>query len=132
MKKVQLFSLFISLILLSCSNSNDEAENCLDYKHAFITAVDVEPMTVKINDDLPIELTYFIENSCGSFYTFEVNRNSKTYDIKVKAKYEGCQCNEMASNLQTTYHFRTLESGIYTLNFYTSSSEFVSKVIYVK
>ena len=132
MKKVQLFSLFISLILLSCSNSNDEAENCLDYKHAFITAVNVEPMTVNMNEDLPIDLSYFIENSCGSFYTFDVNRNNKTYEIKVKAKYEGCQCNEIAGNLETTYHFRSPESGIYTLNFYTSASEFVTKVVYVE
>lgn len=132
MKKIKLFSLFLSLILVSCSNTNDEAENCLDYKHAFITAVNVEPMTVSKNKDLAIDLSYFIENTCGSFYNFEVNRNNNIYDIKVKTKYEGCQCNEMASNLQTTYHFRSPDSGIYTLNFYTSASEFVTKIVYVE
>lgn len=132
MKKIILFSLFASLLFIGCSNSNDEAENCLDYKHAFITNVDTESITIKPHEDLPIDLQYFIENSCGSFYNFDVNRNDKVYDIKVKAKYEGCQCNEIAGNLQTTYHFRTAEAGVYTLNFYTSSSEFITKVITVE
>lgn len=122
------------LILISCNNSDSESENCLDYKHAFITQVhaETEELTVKKNEDLPIKLNYFIENSCGSFYDFEVLRNEKEYDIRVKAKYEGCNCNEIASYPETIYYFRSPESGFYTLNFFTSNTEFITKIIYVE
>ncbi|WP_177764733.1 hypothetical protein [Flavobacterium sp. I3-2] len=132
MRKIVLLSLFISLTLFGCSNSDDKAENCLDFKHAFITTVYSEQMSINKNEDLPIDLSFFIENSCGSFYSFEVERNDKVYNIRVKAKYEGCQCNEIAGNLQETYFFRSAEAGVYTLNFYTSNSEYITKIIYVE
>jgi len=132
MKKILFITSIVSLFFISCTNEDNQSENCLDFKHASITNVDTEILTVEKNKDLPIQLTYTIENSCGNFYDFDVVRQDKIYDIKINAKYEGCTCNEIASNKQITYYFRAIESGIYTLNFSVSNNEFISKTIYVQ
>lgn len=132
MRKIVLLCLFVNLTLFGCSNSDDKAENCLDFKHAFITTVNSEQMSINKNEDLPIDLSFFIENSCGSFYSFEVERNDKVYNIRVKVKYEGCVCNQSAGILNEVYYFRTAEEGVYTLKFYTSTTEYITKTVIVE
>jgi len=131
--KKKIFSLILfAFIIIGCSKEDNQANNCLNYKHAFITDVKTEILTVKKNYDLPIELTYILENSCGSFYAFDVERNDKIYDIKINTKYEGCNCKESVGSANTIYYFRAVESGFYLLKFYTSVTEFTSIIINVE
>lgn len=123
--------IFLSLFFTSCENEDAVAENCLDYKHARITQVDLEEFNVEKNFDLPIQLKYEVVNSCGDFYDFEVERNDKIYDIKVKTKYEGCECNEMLGEKNIVYYFRATETGTYTLNFSVSTTEYITKIVTV-
>lgn len=132
MNRLLTFVLMFSLIFIGCSKSDELAEDCLNFKHALITNVDLDTFEVNKNEDLTIDVSFNLLNSCGSFYSFEVDRNELVYDIKVKAKYEGCDCTEEIRNVKHTYYFRAADEGIYILKFYTSTTDFITKVVIVK
>nr|WP_297306807.1 hypothetical protein [uncultured Flavobacterium sp.] len=132
MKNINIFILFFTFIFFGCTKEDEQSNNCLSYKHEFITNVELDSYEINKNEDLIIEVSFFIMNSCGSFYSFDVERNNAVYEIKVKSKYEGCVCAELAELAKQKFHFRSAEEGIYTLNFYTSNTEFITKVIEVK
>ena len=131
MKKIFCLFAMLSVALVSCDDEPEVAENCVNYKRSKISEVVLEDTTVNVNEDLPIELTYELVNSCGNFYDFEVNRDVNNYVIKVKSKYEGCTCNEMISSKNTTYYFRSTQTGVYTLHFSVSNDQYITKTVTV-
>jgi len=91
-------------------------DKCIDYKQAPVTATNT-PATGIVNQDIAINVSFGCTNGCGQFGKLEETTQGNIRTIKITAKYEGCTCIMIAPILQTTYKFRTSNSGTYYLKF---------------
>jgi hypothetical protein len=98
---------------ISCSNNNND---CISYQTAPVTRVE-SPATGLINQDIPITVYFGIFSGCGQFSSFESFAEADTTFIRVKAKYAGCICTEIAGTLSSAYTFRSSQPGTFYFKF---------------
>lgn len=121
--KILFFTLVTVLIILSCGGDNER--ECQAEEIAYINEVDA-PATAKVNETVPIDVTFSMINTCGSFSEFVETSDEQGFIISVKANYTGCICGQAIIEDTQTYEFNAPSVGIYELNFRSSPSEFIT------
>lgn len=120
-----LFLAFTTIIGCSKDKSDDE---CIQHELAIVTNV-IAPNTGMINEKIPIQIDYYLKNSCGTFkdITERVDGNSRI--IEINAKYVGCICLQALVEETATYNFETSVPGDYEFKFKSIENENIVVVI---
>ncbi|PRZ26223.1 hypothetical protein [Flavobacterium granuli] len=132
MKKIKLkmlgLVLFVAAGFTACSN-DDEPQKVVT-KKSFVTEV-TGPTTGKINQELSLEVSFTVENNCGTFNKFVENTVENTKTIEVESKFEGIGCDATPLTKQTPYKFKATAEGTYILKFKKSETEFITQTIII-
>lgn len=118
--------LFVSAGFVSCDNDDDTPP--ITTKKTLVSLV-TGPTTGKVNQELTLDVTFAVDNSCGAFNKFIESTTDKTTVIEVEAKYEGSNCGTTAGTKTATYKFKATAVGTYILKFKKSATEFVTQTI---
>ncbi len=129
MKKATiLFLTFISLVFISCKESETE-DMCTNTEIGGFISVSGQT-TGQINQTINLEVKFQVGNGCGQFNRFietDFVNNEKT--IEVESIYKGCVCTEDAPVRTVNYEFTPTESGVYKLNFKKNIGGFITHQI---
>lgn len=120
---------FLTLLLFSCTSSDDNTDNCIEFHPASIETVIEKP-----NADAAylFDIGFRVSNGCGAFETFVQTTDESTITISVLAKYEGCVCTEDAPLRETVYTFNETIPGVYTLKFKMADDNYITKNVTVE
>lgn len=121
--------LFAFIALLSC-DKDDSANDCTALEIAYVTDVQA-PETGVVGEDIEIEVSFDVRNSCGDFADFIQQQNENTRIIEVKAKYEGCVCLQVAETITTTYTYNPSLPDDYVFKFKSGEDEYITVSIAV-
>jgi hypothetical protein len=131
MKKLKLkaiaLALFVTTGFASCSKDDTPA---ITTKNTVVSIV-AGSTTGTVNQELTLNVTFAVDNSCGAFNKFIETTTDKTTVIEVQAKYEGSNCGTTATTKTTTYKFKATTTGTYILKFKKSATEFVIQTIVI-
>lgn len=127
--KTMALVLFVSTSFTSCS-SDDDSGNSQTTQKEFVTAV-TGPTTGTVNQELTLNVTFVIDNSCGQFNKFIVATSGNTNTIEVEAKYTGNNCGTTPSTKTQPYKFTANQAGTYTLKFKKSATEFITQTVVI-
>ena len=130
--KRYLFSIFVLIVSMAAVTacSSDTADNYCFYQ--IQTGIDkvTGPETIRVNEQLTLQATFTINNSCGTFNRFAVSNNyPKT--IRAVVDYSGCTCQEIIKTETKPYIFKTSRAGTYTLYFVKPDGSYIIKTITV-
>ncbi|TDO99268.1 hypothetical protein [Flavobacterium sp. 245] len=89
---------------------------CVSYEQAPVIVANV-PSIGKVNEIIPIDITFSTRNSCGGFDSVSETNSGNTKTITIKAKYEGCFCFQSIGNIKTIYNFKATTTGTHILRF---------------
>jgi hypothetical protein len=132
MKRLKLkaiaLALFVTAGFVSCNNDDDTPS--ITTKKTLVSLV-TGPTAGTVNQELTLNVTFAVDNSCGAFNKFIETTTDKTTVIEVEAKYEGSNCGTTATTKTTTYKFKATTTGTYILKFKKSATEFVTQTIVI-
>lgn len=132
MKRLKLkaiaLALFVTAGFVSCNNDDDTPS--ITTKKTLVSLV-TGPTAGTVNQELTLNVTFTVDNSCGAFNKFIETTTDKTTVIEVEAKYEGSNCGTTAATKTTTYKFKATTAGTYILKFKKSATEFVTQTIVI-
>lgn len=132
MKKIKLqmlgLVLFVAAGFTACSN-DDEPQKVIT-KKSFVTEV-TGPTTGTVNQELTLEVSYAVDNSCGIFNKFVETASENTKTIEVESKLEGIGCDATPTIKKTPYKFKATAEGTYILKFKKTETEFITQTIVV-
>lgn len=121
--------LFVSTAFTSCS-SDDSGETIIT-QNEFVTAV-AGPETGTLNQEITFNVTFNVQNSCGSFYKFVETVAGNTKTVQVQARYTGSNCDAVASTKTEPYKFTINTAGTYVFKFKSSATAFVTKTVVIE
>lgn len=104
---------------------------CLSLKHASVISA-VVPANGNVNQTIPIDISFEINNGCGSFGNITETNSGNTKTITVNAKYEGCFCTQNMGVVQKTYNFIAATTGLHTIKFIQPNGEFLTYSINIQ
>lgn len=110
--------LFALLLFSAFSCADDEVEpvNPLEDYPSYISKVEA-PETATVGSTVPITIYFTVNNGCGLFGSFEVEKKSDVTYIKVYPKYREGFCTMDLPTRQVVYEFKPTAAGTYTLKF---------------
>lgn len=112
-------------LFLGCPENDDNDQNL---SFAPVLSIDA-PSTGSINQKTVIEVSFLVNNGCGSFKRFLGNQKGKTTDIEVQAHYVDQICTQATQTLKANYEFTPTETGSYTYKFKASNDEVITTII---
>lgn len=127
--KLHICAFFIGLLALTSCDITDDTQTCIATIYAPATEV-TGPATATINQEVDFAVKFKIENSCGSFLGF-AESTATPKQIAATVRYDGCDCNEVVTNVTKNYKFKATVAGEYTLKFLTANSQYITKTITV-
>lgn len=119
--------LFVFIAVASCIP--DDERTCQYSEYARTTSV-TGPETIIVNQEATFNVTFRVENSCGSFLNFAVSEGFPK-QVAAIAYYEGCDCGQSASTLTREYKFTPTQTGEFEFRFYTGTTTFITKTLTV-
>lgn len=122
--RIYFFVLFVFVALLSC-DKDDSNNNCTTLEIAYVTDVQA-PETGVVGEDVEIDVSFGVRNSCGTFADFIQQQNENTRIVEIKAKYEGCVCLQVAETITTTYTYKPLLPGDYVFQFKSGEDQYIT------
>jgi len=130
------FKLPVALLLLSAtctftSCSDDDDSKPVEKRTAFVTLVDGGE-TAAVNQEVKLNVSFIVDNLCGSFGKFTEVSEATGKSIVVEAKYEGENCGQAIDTLVAEYKFKAATAGSYILKFKKSATESVNHTVVVK
>ena len=132
MKKFKLQAaaiLFVATsIFTACSNDDDTPS--VVTKKSLVSKVE-GATTVKKDVELPLTVTFGVENNCGAFNKFTETTDGTTKTIEVEAKYQGKDCGTTAATKTGVYKFKSSTTGTFNLKFKKTATEFITHTIVV-
>ncbi|MTH14619.1 hypothetical protein [Flavobacterium sp. LC2016-01] len=130
--KSVLVVLFLSTVLISCSNDDDNAESTVKTKTAFVTKIE-GPATGKVNDELSYDVTYLVDNACGEFDKIAETTIGETKGLQVVAKYPSELCTQQVPDpKKTVYKFKATAKGTIEIKFRKSETEFLTQKVVIE
>lgn len=127
--KTMALVMFVSTALTSCSNDDDSGNSQTTQKE-FVTAV-TGPTTGTVNQEVTLNVTFVVDNSCGAFNKYIVATSGNTNTIEVEVKYTGNNCGTTPSTKTQPYKFTANQAGTYTLKFKKSATEFITQTVVI-
>ena len=134
MKKFKLHAVALLVVVSSAftSCSNDDGGSVdLVLKKSFVTAV-AGPETGDLNQELSLNVTFTVDNSCGVFHSFVETTQANTKTVDVQAAYAGKDCGTTPVTKSTVYKFKTATAGTYALKFKKTATEFITHTIVIE
>lgn len=122
--------LFVSTAITS-SCSDDNEVSIITKKAAFTTAV-VGDAAADVNEEITLNVTFTVDNNCGSFFTYDETTAANVKTITVVAQYEGQDCGTTPTTKTAAYKFKATVAGSYTLKFKKSATEFITHTVVVE
>ena len=122
---------FVATAFTSCSDDDSNNAVVPVLKKSFVTAV-TGPVEGDVNQELTLNVTFAVENNCGSFNKYIETTEGTTKTIEVEAKYEGTNCGTTPTTKATTYKFKSAAEGTYALKFKKTATEFVTHTIVIE
>ncbi|WP_264551217.1 hypothetical protein [Flavobacterium sp. N2038] len=130
--KSVLVVLFLSTVLISCSNDDDKAVAPIKTKVAFVTEIK-GPETGKVNDELSYDVTFLVDNACGEFDKISETKIGEVKGLQVEAKYPSELCTQQVPDpKKTVYKFKATEKGTFEIKFKKSETEFVTQKVVIE
>ncbi|MDI6050202.1 hypothetical protein QLS31_10205 [Flavobacterium sp. XS2P24] len=120
--------LLISTAFVSCSD-DDNTPNAVT-KSSLVTKVE-GAVTGDINVEVPLTVTFSVDNNCGSYNKFIETAAANTKTIEVESKYEGTDCGTTPTSKTVVYKFKSIAVGTYNLKFKKTATEFVTHTIVI-
>jgi len=108
--------IIIALAFIGASCVKNNADDCLEYRQSTISNV-IVPDTIPVNQETKIKVTVLCGSGCATFNKFEETNSGYTKSIKAIVKYEGCECTQMASFVDTGFVFKPNAPGTYLFRF---------------
>lgn len=118
----------VTTAFTSCSD-DDNTSNTVT-KSSFVTKAE-GPTTANINVEVPVTVTYAVDNKCGSYNRFIETTAANTKTIEVESKYEGSDCGTTPASKTVVYKFKSAAAGTYNLKFKKTATEFTTHTIVV-
>jgi hypothetical protein len=132
MRLSSLLLMFAFLFLLAGSMScTKKSNNCSSLEKAPVLRVEGAG-TVALNRELPLTVTFLGTSGCAGFGNFEETTSGNSIQIVVNARYEGCVCTAIVSEISVVYRFRKAEPGTYTLLFQKPDGGFYTHTVVVQ
>lgn len=119
-----ILAVLITGISQSCSEDDVETD-CINGEIAYIDQVDA-PETGKVNEAIPISVSFSMKNTCGSFNNFRETSTEEGLIIEVYADYFGCTCGQAIVKDTQTYEFTPTAPGQLQLNFRAGPDELIT------
>jgi len=134
MKSIKIKFLAVIVILAgitaACSLESDNQNTCYSSGYAFTNAV-AGPDTTAVNRPITINVSFKLENSCGTFNRL-VESNGYPKDIIPYVEYSGCNCTATATTLTKPYTFTAPSAGTYVLRFQKDATPaYITKTVVV-
>jgi len=133
MKKIKLTTialvLFAGAAFTSCSNDDDNTTAPVTKRH-FVTAV-TGPTTGTVNQELTLNVSFAVDNNCGTFSKFVETAPADQPLIEVEAKYAGTDCGTTPVTKTAPYKFKSTAKGTYNLKFKKSATESITQTIVI-
>ncbi|KAF2515620.1 hypothetical protein [Flavobacterium foetidum] len=104
---------------------------CIRYEQPRIISANV-PDKGNINQSIPIKIKFEVLNGCGGFGTLSEVNSGNTKTIEIKAKYEGCYCNQSIENIETTYNFIPSKAGTHIIKLLQPTGDFLTYSINIQ
>ena len=120
--------LLVSTAFTSCSD-DDNTPNAVT-KSSLVTKVE-GAVTGDINVEVPLTVTFSVDNNCGSYNKFIETAAANTKTIEVESKYEGADCGTTPTSKTVVYKFKSTAVGTYNLKFKKTATEFVTHTIVI-
>lgn len=120
MKKLIGAIVLSGILLGSCEKINDA---CKSEKHAAAIVFDF-PDSIQTQHTYELEVHYVLDNSCGEFEGYDVTSNGNSFEVKLKTKYEGCNCSPEFIEGEEDYDIRIDLPGIYEFKFWLADNDF--------
>ncbi|MEX1003264.1 MAG: hypothetical protein WDZ35_14185 [Crocinitomicaceae bacterium] len=110
------------VVVLFHSCQKDGTKPCTEEEKtaAILTAF---PDSLKAGEAYDVNIKYVLDNSCGSFDRFEINSTEKSFDVKLIAEYEGCNCNIEFSEHQVEFTIDVDYPGVYEYRFWQADND---------
>lgn len=135
--KSVLVVLFLSTVLMSCSNDDNKDEDKpvtpeFTIKGALATEVK-GPATGKLNEELSYDVTYIVDNACGEFSKISDVTVGKDKGLQVEVKYPTGPCTmQVPDPKKTIYKFKSATKGTFEIKFKKSETEFVIQKVVIE
>lgn len=113
------------LFLLGCKKTK---EDCSEIKSAAAFVLDY-PENVDVNVLFYLSINYLVDNSCGDFHSVEGSLENNILELKLKASYEGCNCDAEFEEKVAVYPITFDEPGTYTLKLWVAEGEYDTYVV---
>ena len=126
--KTKILFFFLLTALISCSD--DDSEECTDYRPENIKEVNA-PSSGEVNEKVEIEVKFSVYNGCGEFEKFIESGNNQSRLIEVQAKYEGCSCTQDIPTITAVYEFTPSTPGEYEFKFKSGEIDYITVIIAV-
>lgn len=124
--------LFLSIVLISCSNDDDKSTPEPTTKIAFVTEVK-GPATGKVNEELSYDVTFIVDNACGEFYKITDTTIGTEKGLQVEAKYPSEVCTQQVPDpKKTVYKFKSTAKGTFEIKFKKSDKEFITTKVVIE
>lgn len=120
--------LFTSTALISCSS--DDGGETIILKKSLVSLVEGPTTGVK-NQEVTLNVSYGVENSCGNFNKFVETISGNTKTVEVESKYVGSNCGQVAATKVIPYKFTVNQAGTYIFKFKKSASEFITQTVVI-
>ena len=122
--------LFLAVALVLLQTACNDTDNCRHEEMATVLSV-MASDTVKVNTSHVVNISFQVNNGCGSFKKLKESTTGNKIEIEVEAKYRGCICTMDLPILETDYEFKPKSTGTYLLEFGSGSTPDVIKTIEV-
>ncbi|AUP77574.1 hypothetical protein [Flavivirga eckloniae] len=124
--KMVAFALFMAASFVACSEDDGVL---LDITKKTVVTNVAGDTTGEVDKEIPLDITFIIDNNCGTFSKLIKETTDKTTIIEVEAKYLGTNCGSTPSTKRVIYKFKAPTIGTYTLKFKKSATEFITHII---
>lgn len=127
-----ILSIILGIAVVTSVSCNKE-NNCTEYRPAYFDSVN-GPNTGIINENIVIEIQYWVSNGCGGDCRFIEKDEGLTRLIELEAEYQTCSvCTQTPVLITTEYKFMKTEPGEYELKFNSSpNGDFTTLIITIE
>lgn len=116
MKKSLWFICFLVFSMLTSCSKDEQNRDCNSTKNTPVQEINA-PETAVVNQTVEIEVSFFLNNSCGSFSKFLAEGTERSRIVYIETNYEGCTCAQVIKSETRIYEFTPTETGTYMLKF---------------
>jgi len=129
--KTTFLTLMVMLVIVSCKRDTPTTNECITYSQSPVTEV-AGPKIGMPNQNMIYTVSFGCNSGCAKENTLSETVSGNTRTIAVTTKYVGCVCTMIAPILQTSYTFKTVQTGTYYLKFLQSNNNFIIDTLVIQ